>query len=189
MARAARHPGPLLLREVEIDEIARTYGTPVWAVNVSAADGSFAVVRILLLDGGSPLAARLAKASAAPHDHAAELRRQAAAANPDAVGQLDRLRAGGPLVRPVNLSNGRLGYAAVLGIARDSITVATLLPSPDGRYETLVTVDAPFQHQGAAPTPELGRYRTRLSGEPLESVQEMAMSVYRQLFPARRRSQ
>lgn len=188
IARAARHPGPLLVREENIGETSKAYGTAAWVASVSAADGSFAVVSILLLESGSGLAARLAKAGAAPQDYEAEVRRQAEDADQtEALKQLDRMRSQGPLVRPVALANGGRGYAAVLGFGPDTTRVAAILPSPDARYEVVITVAAPFQHDGAAMTPELGRYRTRLAGEPLESVQEMAMSVYRQLFPPERK--
>jgi hypothetical protein len=192
IARAARHPGPLLVREKGIGEIARTYGTPVWAASVSAADGSFAPMRIILLDGRSSLAAQLEKARASPQDYEAEVRHQAIAGSDDgnqaeALRQLARLRTQGPLVRLVPLTTGRRGYAAVLGVGRDTTRIATVLPSPDARYEVVITVDAPFQREAATMTPELGRYRTRLSDEPLETAQEMAMVVYRQLFPPARK--
>jgi hypothetical protein len=188
IARAARHPGPLLVREESNRAMAGTYGTPVWVASVSAADGSFAPMSILLLESGSALAASLAKGGAAPQDYEAELRRRADDPNqPEALRQLDRLRGQGGLVRPVPLANGRSGYAAVLGFGPDRTRVSTLLPSPDARYELVIIVDVPFQRAGAAMPPELGRYRTRLAGELLESVQEMAMSVYRQLFPPQRK--
>lgn len=156
IARAARHPGPLLVREESIGELARTYGTPVWVASVSAADGSFAPMRVVLIEGGSPLAAQLAEGRAA-------------------------------LVRPVPLASGRRGYAAILGLTPDATRVAIVLPSPDARYEVVITVEAPFLREGATVAPELGRYRTRLAGAPLDSVQEMALSVYQQLFPPERK--
>lgn len=187
IARAARHPGPLLVREGSSGEVASTYGTPLWVASVSAVDGTFGPMRVILLKGGSSLAAQLAKASAAPQAYEAELRRDGAE-QPEALKQLDVLRTQGALVRPVMLTNGRHGYAAILGFAPDATRVATVLPSPDARYDLVVTVDVRLQGDGAVMTQSLGRYRTRLSGEPLESVQEMALSVYRQLFPPQRRT-
>ena len=201
IAHAARHPGPLLVHQEGTGEIAKAYGTPRWAASVTAADKSFADLNILLIDGGSFLTPevvqRFAEAVASPRRYAAQIRADIVgrlSRAGDAIDraqaerelrELDRLRAAGPLVRPVRLANGRRGYSAVLGFSRIDTTFATVLPSPDGRYELLVSVALPFDRAGLGSRPSAARYRKQLIGRPLDVVQAMALSVYRQLFPSR----
>ena len=202
IAHASQHPGPLLVHQEGTGEIAKAYGTPRWAASVTAADKSFADLSILLIDGGSFLTPevmrRFAEAVSSPRRYAAQIRADIVgrlSRASDAIDraqaerelrELDRLRARGPLVRPVRLANGRRGYSAVLGFSRIDTTFATALPSPDGRYELLVSVALPFDRAGLGSRPAAAQYRQQLIGRPLDAVQAMALSVYRQLFPSRR---
>lgn len=201
IAKAARHPGPLQIHEEGVGEISPSYGMPVWAASVESADDSFAHMLVVLLDGNTFLtpavSERFDKAIAAPPAYAAQVRgeidgrRQRADHEQDRqqaekeLAELDRLRAMGPLVRPVPLSNGKRGYATVLGFSRHDTTFATVLPSPDGRYDVLVTVAVPFEPGKLDPA--TGRYRTRMREQPLQTVQEMALVIYRQLYPPPRK--
>lgn len=198
IARAAHHPGPLVLRNEGTGEISKSFGTPLWAATVSAPDKSFSDVSILLLDGGSFLTPevtrRFEQAIAAQNRYVAGIRddivgRLARASDAQDRAQaereltaLDRLRAHSPLIRPVAVCDGRRGYSTVLGFSRIDTTFATVLPSPDGRYEALVSIAIPFAG-GPAPNPRATRYQRALRDHPLELVEAMALTVYRQLFP------
>jgi hypothetical protein len=203
VAKAARHPGPLVVRQEGTGEISKAYGTPLWAASVTAGDRSFADVNILLIDGGSFLTPaviqRFKQAIAAPQRYASDIRRdivgrlqRASDAEDRAqaereLKELDRLRARGPLVRAVRLANRRRGYSAVLGFSRIDTTFATVLPSPDGRYELLISVATPFGSPAPAAKSPTRRYWKALHDRPLDTVQAMAVSVYRQLFPRNHR--
>lgn len=199
VAKAARHPGPLVVRQEGTGEISKAYGTPLWAASVTAEDGSFADVNILLIAGGSFLTPavtqRFKQAIAAPQRYASDIRRdivgrlqRASDAEDRAqaereLKELDRLRKCGPLVRAVRLANGRRGYSAVLGFSRIDTSFATVLPSPNGRYELLVSVATPFDSPAPSAKSPTRRYWKALHDRPLDTVQAMAVSIYRQLFP------
>jgi hypothetical protein len=95
---------------------------------------------------------------------------------------LDRLRAHSPLIRPVRAGDGPRGYSTVLGFSRIDTTFATVLPSPDGRYEVLVSIATPFDG-GPAPNPKAIRYQRALRDRPLDVVEAIALTVYRLVFP------
>jgi hypothetical protein len=202
VAAAVRHPGPLVVREEGTGEISKAYGTPHWAASITAEDKSFADVNILLIDAGSFLTAavtqRFAQAIAAPQRYAWDIRQdivgrlKRASDSEDRaqaereLSELDRLRAHSPLIRPIRLANGGRGYSAVLGFSRIDTTFATVMPSPDGRYELLVSVATPFSSPAPAAGSPAARYWRALHDRPLDTVQAMAMSVYQQLFPSSR---
>jgi hypothetical protein len=198
IARAVHHPGPLVLRNEGTGEISKSFGAPIWAASVAAPDKSFSDLSILLLDGGSFLTPeikqRFEQAIAAQSHYVAGIRtdivgRMARASDAQDRAQaereltaLDRLRAHSKLIRPVRMADGRRGYSAVLGFSRIDTTFATVLPSPDGRYEVLVSIATPFEG-GPAPNPHAARYQRALRDRPLDAVEAMALTVYQQLFP------
>ena len=200
IARAAGYPGPLVVRPEGTGEISKAYGTPVWAASVTAVDKTFADVNVLLTDGGSFLTSavrqRFDEAIAAPQRYVAAIRRDivgrlARAGDAEDRSQaehelreLDRLRAHSRFVEAVRLPNRRRGYSAILGFSRFDTTFATVLPSPDGRYELLVSVATPFEANAMPASAPSRRYRQRLRDHPLATVEAIALSIYRQLFPA-----
>jgi len=198
IAKAARYTGTLVVAEEGTGELSKAYGHPIWAASVKAHDETFLPVDILLLDGGAFLTAdvrqRFEQAIAAPKSYVSGIRDDIVGRLQragDAVDreqaqrelrELDRLRAGGPLVRRVRLRNAQRGYSVVLGFSRIDSTFATVLPSPDGRYELVISVARPF----TAPTPppkSMSPYQRRMREHPLDTVEAMALAVYKQLFP------
>ena len=198
IARTVHHPGPLVLRNEGTGEISKSFGNPLWAATVSAPDKSFSDVSILLLDGGSFLTPevkrRFEQAIAAPNHYVAGIRsdivgrlQRAGDAQDRAQAEreltaLDRLRAHSPLIRPVRAGAGQRGYSIVLGFSRIDTTFATVLPSPDGRYELLVSIATPFEG-GPAANPAAARYQRALRDRPLDVVEATALIAYRQVFP------
>jgi hypothetical protein len=188
----ANHPGPLVVREESTGEVAQA--------TVTAPDNSFAPLSIVLVEGGIALTPsaikRFEEAIAAPPRYAAEVRREIAArrtpvsADEDrdrAEQELDRLVDSGPLLRAVALPGGRRGYTTLLGFSRSDVTVATILPSPDGRYDLIVSVSAPFELGGLTKTLAAARYQSLLQRHPLDAVEPMALTIHRQLFPPPRK--
>jgi hypothetical protein len=202
VGRAARHPGPLVVREEGTGEVSKSYGTPVWAATVAAPDESFATLNVVLVEGGSFLTPavtrRFEEAVAAPQRYAAEIRREIVGRRNRAsdaedraqadreLKELDRLHTSSPLLRPVRLPNGRRGYTGVLGFSRGEATVATILPSPDGHYDLIVSLSTPFEPGGLTKTLAAARYQSMLQRHPLDTLEPMALAVHRQLFPPQR---
>jgi hypothetical protein len=202
VGRAARFAGPLVVREEDTGEISKDYGRPLWAATVAAPDESFADLNVVLVEGGSfltPAATKRFEAAVAqPPRYAEEMRREIVgrrdrAGDAEERGQaerelqeLDRLSAIGPLLRPVRLLHDRRGYSAVLGFSRIEVTFATILPSPDGRYDLIVSLSTPFESGGLTQTPEAARYQSMLQRRPLDTLEPMALAVHRQLFPPQR---
>lgn len=198
IAKAVHYAGTLVAAEEGTGELSKAYGHPIWAASVTAPDKTFLPVDILLLAGDAFLTAdvrrRFEEAIAAPKPYVSGIRddivgrleRAGDAVDRDQaereLRELDRLRAGGPLVRPVRLRNGRRGYSVVLGFSRIDTTFATVLPSPDGRYEIVVSVARPFIDP-SAPAKSLSPYQRRMRDHPLDAVEAMALTVYKQLFP------
>src|SRR5262245_61102 len=155
IAKAAHFGGTLEVREVPVDDLPESFGTPLWSVRVTAETPAFADLNVVLGKGGSYLNATMIK-----------LFQQTPTGRH-------------PLVKRLPLY-GREGYCAALGVTRDETTYAALLPSPDGQFDLIVSVAVPF----ASPTPpfEAARYQMLMQKQPLETVAAMALSIYRQLF-------
>ena len=73
-----------------------------------------------------------------------------------------------------------LKVAGSIPPAQDRV-ITTVMTSPDGRYDLVVSIEVPAQF----PTPTLAaaRYQSLLQREPRELVDAIALSVHRQLFP------
>ncbi len=198
IAKAVHYSGPLTVAEEGTGEISKAFGHPIWAASVTAHDEAFLPLSILLLESGSFLTAdvrqRFEQAITSPKPYASGIRDDIVGRLQragDAVDrsqaerelrELDRVRASGPLVRPVRVRNGRRGYSVVLGFSRIDTTFATVLPSPDGRYDVLVSVARPFTDP-TPPAKALSPYQRRMRDHPLDAVEAMALATYKQLFP------
>lgn len=155
IATAAQFGGTLEVRETAVSDLPKSFGTPLWAVRITAETPAFADVNVVLGQGGSYLTPKMIK-----------LFQQTPSS-------------GRPLVKRLPL-DGREGYCAALGVTREDTTYTALLPSPDGQFDLIVSVAVPF----ASPTPplEAARHQMLMQKKPLDTVAAMALSIYRQLF-------
>src|SRR5262245_59540601 len=55
IAKAAHFGGTLEVREVPVDDLPKSFGTPLWAVRVTAETPAFADLNVVLGKGGSYL--------------------------------------------------------------------------------------------------------------------------------------
>ena len=199
LAKAAGHPGPLDIEPVATSELSKGVGTPIWAVGIASADGSFGHAAVLLVEYGSFLSAGMrAGLEAAATDPA----RSAAAIRADLAGQLDRaaqpsdrtryahqlkeldtLIAGAALTRRVPLPNARVGFVTVLGFASaGGATTVAVLPSPDGRQELLVVTGGGLESEVRKPNDASAAYEKAMRESPVGVTDAMALVAYEQLF-------
>ena len=153
IAKAAHFGGTLEVREVGIGEVSKSFGTPLWAVRVTAGTRAFADLNVVLVKRGSYL-------------------------TPEVIKRFEQ--ASSAEAQRVRLADGRRGYCAVLGVTRDDTTYTAALPSPDGEFELIVSVAVPFAPP--TPPLEAARHQILMQNEPLDTVAAIALSIYRQLF-------
>lgn len=198
VAAASKHPGPLRVEPVATSELSKGFGTPLWAVGIDSADGSFGEVSVFMVARGSfltaPMRERLAAAAAAPKETAAALRAdlegQAGRAH-DArerarlEGQLkefDAIAATGPITQALKLPGDKVGYGTLLGFSASGATFVTALPSPDDQFELVVATGASLEGEHRTPTAASAEYERQLREHPLQVSEAIAQAIYGDLF-------
>ncbi len=198
IAKAAGHPGPLHIAPESTSELAKGFGTPLWAVGIESSDGSFGHVSVLLVHRGTfltpSLEPSLAAAAAAPEQAAKAIKE-------DMQGQIDRahdekertrltlqlrevdeITAKGPITVRLPLPNDRTGYGTMLGFSAGGGTFVTALPSPDDQYELLVATGASLEGEKRTPNEKSAAYEQAMRERPLQVSDAIAQAVYKELF-------
>jgi hypothetical protein len=198
VARAAGHPGPLHVAPESTSELAKGFGTPLWAVGIESPDGSFGHVSVLLVHRGTfltkSLEPSLAAAAAAPEQATQAIRE-------DMQGQIERahaekertrltlqlreveeITAKGPITQRLALPNDRVGYGTMLGFSAGGATFVTALPSPDDQYELLVATGASLEGEKRTPNDKSAAYEQAMREHPLQVSEAIAQVVYKELF-------
>lgn len=199
IARASGHPGPLRVEPESTSELAKGFGTPVWAVGIDSADGSFGHVSVLLVHRGTflteALQPSLAAAAAAPAEAAAgiraDLQGQIQTANDERerthlqhqLQEVESVTANGPITQRLALANGRVGYGTMLGFSAGGATFVTALPSPDDQYELLVATGASLEGERRTPNEKSAAYDRAMREHPLQVSEAIAQAIYAELYP------
>lgn len=199
IAKASGHPGPLRVEPESTSELAKGFGTPVWAVAVDSADGSFGHVSVLLVHRGTfltePLQQSLAAAAASPAAATAgiraDLQGQIQTANDERertrfqhqLAEVDAVTANGPITQRLALANGRVGYGTMLGFSAGGATFVTALPSPDDQYELLVATGASLEGERRTPSEKSADYERAMREHPLQVSEAIAQAIYAELYP------
>ena len=199
IAKASGHPGPLRVEPESTSELAKGFGTPVWAVGVDSADGSFGHVSVLLVHHGTflteALQQSLAAAAASPAEAAAgiraDLQSQIQTAHDEhertrlqhQLAEVEAVTANGPISQRLTLPNGRVGYGTMLGFSAGGATFVTALPSPDDQYELLVATGASLEGERRTPNEKSGDYEREMREHPLQVSEAIAQAIYAELYP------
>jgi hypothetical protein len=198
IAAAARHPGPLRVETESTSELSKGFGTPLWAVGVDSADGSFGHVSVLLVQRGTFLTPamqqRLADAAARPQETAdairADLQAQMALAHDERersrlqrhLEEVEAAARSGPITQRIALADGRVGYGTMLGFSAAGGTFVTALPSPDDRYELVVATGGSLEGEHRTPNEKSAAYEQALRERPLQVSEAIARAIYNDLF-------
>jgi hypothetical protein len=199
IAKAARHPGPLEIEAEPTSELSKGFGTPLWAIGITSADGSFGHAAVLLVAPGSfltpSMTAGLARAAARPAQTAAGIRADLEGQRARATLEADRARLTeqlaefasitrrAPITRRIPLAANRVGYVTALGFSAGGATYAAALPAPDGRWEVLVVTGNSLEGEGRKPNAKSAAYERAMRQRPLDVTEAIARAVYAQLFP------
>ena len=201
IAKAAGHPGPLRVEPESTSELSKGFGTPLWAVGVDSADGSFGHVSVLLVHRGTflteAMSKSLAASAAAPVETAAAIRADLQgqadrAQDPrdrtrlqQQIQELDAIVARGPITQRLALPNGKVGYGTMLGYSASGATFVTALPSPDDQYELLVATGASLEGEHRTPTAASADYEKAMRERPLQTSEAIAQAIYTALFASK----
>jgi hypothetical protein len=199
IAKAAGHPGPLRVEPEATSELSKGFGTPIWALGVDSADGSFGHVSVLLVRRGTYLTAALqqslAAAAANPKEAAAaivaDLQSQVRTAHDERertrlqqqLHEVEAVTANGPITQRIALANGRVGYGTMLGFSAAGGTFVTALPSPDDQYELVVATGASLEGEHRTPSPQSAAYEQAMRTHPLQVSEAIAKAIYDDLYP------
>jgi len=199
VAKAAGHPGPLHIAPESTSELAKGFGTPLWALGIESPDGSFGHVSVLLVHRGTfltePLQNSLSAAAAAPEETAAaiceDLKGQIQRAHDDRerarltlqLQEVEAITAKTPITQRLALPNDRVGYGTMLGFSAGGATFVTALPSPDDQFELLVATGASLEGEKRKPTEKSAAYEKAMRERPLQVSEAIAQAVYKDLFP------
>jgi hypothetical protein len=200
IAKATKHPGPLIVEAEPTSELSKGFGTPLWAIGISSADGSFGHAAVLLVSRGSFLTPQMMEGLAHAADHPQEtvdgirsdLEGQVARATVDTtrahlqeqLSEFNSITAhGGGITRRLTLPNGRVGYVTALGFGAGGATFVAALPSPDDRFELLVVTGNSLENEGRKPNAKSQVYEKAMRERPLDVTQEVADVIYAQEFP------
>jgi len=199
IAKATKHPGPLLIEHEPTSELSKGFGTPLWAIGISSADGSFGHAAVLLVSRGSFLTPQMTEGLGQAADKPKEtvdgirtdLEGQVARATVDTtrahlqeqLAEFNSITTHGGITRRLTLPNGRIGYVTALGFGAGGATFVAALPSPDDRFELLVVTGNSLENEGRKPNAKSQVYEKAMRERPLDVTEEVADVIYAQEFP------